>query len=101
MKVWLVVAVVGAGTIALKGLAPVLLGSRPLPPRVGAVVALLAPALLAALVITQTVGGDDGIATDARVVGVGAAALAIAARAPLLLVVVVAAAATALVRAFG
>jgi branched-subunit amino acid transport protein len=101
MNVWLVVAVVGAGTIALKGLAPVLLGRRPLPPRLDAVVALLAPALLAALVITQTVGGEEGIAADARIVGVGAAALAVAVRAPLLVVVVVAAVATALVRALG
>ena len=52
----------------------------------------------AALVVTQTVGGDGQIVLDARLAGVGAAAAAIAARAPLPLVVVVAAAATALVR---
>ena len=54
--------------------------------------------LLAALVVTQTVGGDGQIVLDARLAGVGAAAAAIAARAPLPLVAVVAAAATALVR---
>ena len=60
---------------------------------------LLAPSLLAALVVTQSVGGKDGIVLDARLVGLGAAAVAIRLRAPLIVVVVVAALATALVRA--
>lgn len=101
MTLWLVVAAVGAGTIALKGVGPALLGSRPLPPTVAALVGVLAPTLLAALVVTQTVGTGDGVAADARLVGVGAAAVAIALRAPLLVVVIVAAAATAVVRALG
>ena len=96
----MVVVAVGLGTIALKGLGPVLLGSRPLPPRVDALVAMLAPTLLAALVVTQTVGDGDGVAADPRIVGVGVALVAIALRAPLVVVVLVAAAATALVRAF-
>jgi branched-subunit amino acid transport protein len=96
--VWLVVLVVGAATVALKATGPVLLGSRTLPPAIADVVALLAPVLLAALVVTQTVGGDHELVFDARLAGVGAGAVAIAARAPLPVVVVVAAAATALVR---
>jgi branched-subunit amino acid transport protein len=99
MTVWLVVAVVGAATIAFKAAGPVLLGRRSLPPRVGAVVVLLAPVLLAALVVTQTVGGNGRLVLDARLAGVGAGAAAIGARAPLPAVVIVAAAATALVRA--
>ena len=71
---------------------------RPLPAALAGVVVLLGPVLLAALVVTQTVGGDGQIVLDARLAGVGAAAAAIAARAPLPVVVVVAAAATALVR---
>jgi branched-subunit amino acid transport protein len=98
--VWLVVLVVGAATVALKATGPVLLGSRTLPPAIADVVALLAPVLLAALVVTQTVGGDDELVFDARLAGVGAGAVAIAARAPLPAVVVVAAAATALARLF-
>ena len=100
MNVWLVVAVVGLGTVALKGLGPAVLGSRPLPPTVARLVELLAPTLLAALVVVQTLGADDGIVADARLLGVGAAAVAIAQRAPLLVVVAVAAVTTALVRAF-
>jgi len=96
--VWLVVLVVGVSTVALKATGPVLLGDRTLPEPVARVVSLLAPVLLAALVVTQTVGGDNELVLDARLAGVGAGAAAIAARAPLPAVVVVAAAATALVR---
>ena len=52
----------------------------------------------AALVVTQTVGGDNELVLDARLAGVGAGAIAIVARAPLPAVVVVAAVATALTR---
>jgi branched-subunit amino acid transport protein len=97
-ETWIVVGAVGAATIALKSLGPVLLGGKPLPKHLTGVVALLAPALLAALVVTQTVGGDEEIVLDARLVGLGAAIVAILLRAPLLAVVVAAAAATALVR---
>ena len=92
---WLVVAVVGAGTILFKASGPVLLGRRTLPPRVTAVVDMLAPAMLAALVVTQTVGGDRELVLDERVVGVAVAAVAILLRAPLLVVMVTAAAAAA------
>jgi branched-subunit amino acid transport protein len=97
--VWLAVAVVGAATILLKATGPVLLGGRKLPPHVNGLVVLLAPAVLAALVVTQVVGGDRELVFDARLVGLGAAGVAIALRAPLVLVVVVAAAATAGARA--
>jgi hypothetical protein len=97
-ETWIVVGVVGAATIALKSVGPVLLGGKPLPKHLTGVVALLAPALLAALVVTQAVGGDEEIVLDARLVGLGAAAVAILLRAPLLVVVVAAAASTALVR---
>lgn len=96
--VWLVVVVVGLATIALKATGPVLLGNRRLPEPVSRVVALLAPVLLSALVVTQTVGGDNELVLDARLAGVGAGAIAIAMRAPLPAVVVVAAVATALTR---
>jgi branched-subunit amino acid transport protein len=95
--VWLVVLVVGVATVALKATGPVLLGGRELPD--AGVVELLAPVLLTALVVTQTVGGDNELVLDARLAGVGAGAAAIAARAPLAAVVVVAAVATAVTRA--
>ena len=97
-EVWVVIAAVGAATVALKSVGPVLLGGKPLPEHVTGVVALLAPALLAALVVTQVAGGDEEIVLDARLVGLGAAIVALILRAPLLVVVVSAAAATAFVR---
>jgi branched-subunit amino acid transport protein len=100
-RVWLVVAVVGLATIAIKAAGPVLLGGRALPPRAAAVIALLGPALLAALVAINTFGGERALTVDARLAGVAAAGLGIWRRAPLLLVVVLAAAVTAVVRAVG
>jgi uncharacterized membrane protein len=98
---WSAVAVVGVATIAIKAAGPVLLAGRELPPRLLGVIELLAPALLAALVLTQTIAGDRRYVFDARLVGLAGAAVAIRLRAPLLAVVVVAAVATAVARAVG
>ena len=95
---WLCVLAVGAATIVFKATGPVLLGRRSLPDWLAGPVAMLAPAVLASLVVTQAVAGHREIVADARLVGLGAGAIAIALRAPLLVVVTVAAAAAALVR---
>jgi hypothetical protein len=64
------------------------------------VIALLAPALLAALVVVETFGRPDGtLEVDQRAAGVAAAGAALALRAPILLVIAIAAVVTALVRA--
>jgi branched-subunit amino acid transport protein len=98
-EVWLVVAVAGAATILIKATGPVLLGGRELPARLVGAVGLLAPAVLAALVVTQVFADDRDLVFDARVVGLGAAVVAVTARAPMIVTIVVAAVATALVRA--
>lgn len=95
---WLVVLLVGAFTLAFKAAGPVLLGGRELPGPMLEVFELLAPSLLAALVVTQAVGGKESIVLDERLIGVGVGAVAIRFRAPLILVIVLSAAATALVR---
>jgi branched-subunit amino acid transport protein len=95
---WLVIAIVGALTVAFKASGPVLLGRRRLPARAAALVDVLAPAMLAALVVTQTVGGDGEIVVDERLAGVAAGAVALRLRAPLLVVMVVAAATAGLIR---
>lgn len=100
-EAWLLVLAVGAGTIALKGAGPALLGGREVPPRMRSVLALLAPAVLAALIVTQTFAGDEELVLDARAAGLAAAAIALLLRAPLLLVLVVAAAVAAGVRLLG
>jgi hypothetical protein len=95
----LVVGLVGAGTIAIKAIGPVLLGGRPMPERLSSVIELLAPALLGALVAVQTFGNGQALAVDERVLGVAVAAIAIWRKAPLLLVVILATITTALARA--
>jgi branched-subunit amino acid transport protein len=97
---WLVIAVVGVVTILFKASGPVLLGDRELPPRALALVEVLAPAMLAALVVTQTVGGNRELVFDERLAGVAAGAVAVTLRAPLIVVMVVAAAVAALIRLF-
>jgi branched-subunit amino acid transport protein len=97
--VWLVVGLVGAGTMVIKATGPVLLGGRLIPERLNGVIRLLAPALLGALVAVQTFGSGQSLVVDERVIGLAAAGIAIWRKAPLLLVLVVAAGATALARA--
>jgi len=97
---WIAIVAVALASATIKAAGPVLVGGRELPRRAVSVIALLAPALLAALVVTQTFGGDRHLVLDERAVGVGVAAVALALRAPVLLAVALAAVSTALVRAF-
>ena len=92
------IAVVGAVTIVFKASGPVLLGKRELPPRVASVVEVLAPAMLAALVVTQTFGGDRELVIDERLAGVVAGGIAVWLKAPLLVVMLVAAVTAAAIR---
>jgi branched-subunit amino acid transport protein len=49
------------------------MGGRELSPRLAGVVDLLAPALLTALIVVETLGGDERIEVDASLAGVAAA----------------------------
>lgn len=95
---WIVVVGVGVATVCFKAAGPVVLGRRELPGRALAVVELLAPVMLAALVATQAVGGERQLVFDARLVGIGAAGLALWRGLSLLPVIVLAATAAALAR---
>lgn len=98
---WVTIIAVALANAAIKAAGPVLVGGRDLPPRVVAVIALLAPALLAALVVTETFGEDRHLVLDERAIGVAVAGLMLALRAPVLVAVALAAVATALTRALG
>ena len=99
--VWITIAALTVGTFAMKAAGTLVLGAHPPGERTMAMTALVAPALLAALVVYETLSAHGhGITLDARAAGLGAAIVAIAARAPMLAVVLIAAAATAAVRAF-
>lgn len=95
---WVVVIVVAAATMVFKAAGPVFLGKRRLPARAQSVVDLVAPVMLVALVVTQTLGGDEEIVVDARIPGVAAAAVAIWRGAPIFVAMLIAALVTALVR---
>jgi branched-subunit amino acid transport protein len=97
--VWITIAGLTVATMALKAAGPVVLGGRELPERALTVIALLAPALLAALVLTGTFTDEKELTLDPRAAGLGCAALAALLRAPLLVTVLVAAVGTAVVRA--
>jgi uncharacterized membrane protein len=97
--VWVTIALLTIGTVAIKATGPVILGGRDLPPRLSGVVARLAPSLLAALVVVDTFGHDQKLSADESAIGLAAAAVAIAARLPMIAVVAIAAAVTAAVRA--
>jgi hypothetical protein len=99
--VWLAVALVGVATVALKGAGPLVFADRPLPRTFALVMPLLAPCLLAALVVGQTVADGRAVVVDARLAGVAAAAIALALRAPLLVVLASAAGVAAAARALG
>ena len=86
-------------TAAIKGVGPVALGGRELADWFSSLVVLLAPALLAALVATQTFTTDERLVIDERAAGLGAAAVAVALRAPILVTVVAAAVVTGALRA--
>jgi branched-subunit amino acid transport protein AzlD len=97
--VWIMIALLTVGTVAIKSIGPVLLGGRTLPPQMTGVVARLAPSLLAALVVVDTFGGPDRtIAVDESAIGLLAAAGALALRLPMVAVVGIAALVTAAVR---
>jgi branched-subunit amino acid transport protein len=97
--VWVTIAGLTAATAVIKASGPLLVGGRGLPDPVLRVIALLAPALLAALVVTQTFARDSDVMVDARAGGLLAAGIAVALRASLLITIAVAALATAGLRA--
>ena len=99
-EVWITIGVLIVTTAAIRASGPVLLGGRDMPVSVQSVISLVAPALLAALVVVETLSAPEGgsLELDARIAGVGAAAVALGLRASALAVVAIAALVTASVR---
>lgn len=97
---WAAVLLLSAGAYACKA-AGLLGGRAAVSPVALRTVALLPPALLAALVVVQTFAGDSGIVLDERVAGLAVAGVAVWRRAPFVVVVVLAAVVTALLRRLG
>jgi len=96
---WLGIALLATVTLVFKAVGPVTSAGRRIPPQLEVATALLPTALIAALVVTQTL--DGGLALDAKILGVAAAMIAVALRAPFALVVLTGAATAAFLRALG
>jgi hypothetical protein len=98
VTVWQLVILASIAVLAIKVvgyLVPPRLFEKPTPARIAN---LLTVALLAALIVVQTLGSGRGIALDARVPAVAVAAGLFALRVPFILVVIAAAATAALIR---
>jgi branched-subunit amino acid transport protein len=98
---WLVVALVAGSALVAKAAGPVLLGDWQPPPRLAAGFRLLAPAVLAALVVSHLFVSDGRLSVDASLAGFAAGVVAWRLRRGVLTVVIVAIAVTALVRLSG
>lgn len=99
VDVWVLIAACAVVTAVIKGIGPVALGGRPLPARATGVIALLAPALLAALVVAGVAGKDGELHLGLEAIGVAAGGAIALRGGSILLCVVVAAGLTALLRA--
>lgn len=86
-------------TAVIKAVGPVALGGRELPERFTGVIALMAPALLAALVVTAALADGDRLALGPDTAGVAAGGLVAWRTESIIGCVVVAAAVTAALRA--
>lgn len=71
---WICVAATAAISFAIKAAGPALLGQRPLPDTLRVVLALLAPVLLFALIVTHLLGPDWKAFDTTALLGVVAAA---------------------------
>lgn len=98
-EAWITIVLLALGTAAIKAAGPLAVGGRDLGPRVVSIIELLAPALLAGLVIVETVGGDRAFDIDPRIAGVAVAGCLLLARPRATLVAItLAAVVTALLR---
>jgi hypothetical protein len=97
-SVWITIAALTVGTVAAKVIGPLTVGNRTPDGRALHVTRLVAPAILAGLVVYETFNSGEGFTVDARLAGLATAAAALLARAPAIVVIVLAAAVTALVR---
>jgi branched-subunit amino acid transport protein len=100
-QLWGLIAGCALVTALIKAAGPLVFGGRQLPDRLGGVIALLTPALLAALIVTQAVADGQRIAIGADTAGVGLAGLVLWRGGSVLGGVAVAVLATAGLRALG
>lgn len=97
-KAWATVALLTVTTFAIRAFGPFTVGGRPFGTRTTRVLGLLPAALLAALVVTETVIHDGDLDIDARLAGVAFAGVLLWRKVSVVWVVIAAAALTAALR---
>jgi branched chain amino acid efflux pump len=78
--VWITVAGLALITAAIRGSGPLLFGGRELTGPLARIMPLMAPALLAGLVVSETLSDATGFVVDERLIGVAAAAAVLTVR---------------------
>lgn len=96
---FVLIAGMALATFAIKAAGPIALGGRALPARLTGVVALLAPALLAALIVTNALADGQKLTIGTDTAGVVAGGLVVWRTGSVIACVLVAAAVTAVLRA--
>jgi branched-subunit amino acid transport protein len=98
---WALIGGCAVVTVLIKAAGPVAFGGRDLPPRLAGVIALMAPALLVALVVTQALADGEHIKIGADTAGVGLAGVVLWRGGSIIAGVAVAVLVTAGLRALG
>ena len=98
MTTWVLILALAAGTVLFKVTGPLLAGGRQPPAPLLRVIGLLAPALIAALIVSDTFTSGQHLTIDARVVGLGVGAIALWFKVPAVAALILAAVTCALVR---
>lgn len=98
MTTWVLIGVLAIGNVLFKTVGPVLAGGKQPPTPVTRVIALLAPALIAALVVVGTLTTRQTIVVDARTGGLAVGTLALLLRGPTWVALLLAVVACAMLR---
>jgi branched-subunit amino acid transport protein len=98
MRLWIAVATTTLASWAMKAAGPALIGARCLPRWARDCIALLAPALLAALIIVELGGAHWSVLNGDQVAGVAVAGASRAVKAPMLAAIAGGVLVTALLR---
>jgi uncharacterized membrane protein len=98
--VWLSIGIVAVINFAIKASGPVLLAGRELPDGLLQVIALLAPAILTALVLVDSISEDGRLKVDAQTAGVAVAGVAMGLRVSMLAAIALGVTTAAALRGF-
>ena len=99
MTIWLTILGLVVATVAIKAFGPVLFGGRELPNAFIQVISCMAPALLAALVLTSLFADGQRLTAGAQTLGVAVGGVLLLSRRSIVLAVFAAVLVTAALRA--